>query len=223
MSEEGFKTSQYEDIFNKLKNFLELSGNDDYEISINVVKNILKLNEVINTCNTYNVNPDLLFDVDENKFQNFLRLYNKTLSVELNISKSNLLLEVVNFVNQKYNIYISNITRMNHRDIKLTNDAYNLFLRNIISFKYKIEQLKTLEEIKLEKLRYQTINKEQIDRNKEQIDISKSQIDINKEQLGINTKQIHINKRNSRLTLLGIIITGALTIANIIVTLKKNC
>lgn len=223
MSEEGFKISQYEDIFNKLKDFLELSGNDDYEISINVVKNILKLDEVINTCNTYNINTDILFDVDENKFQNFLRLYNKTLNVELNISKSNLLLEVVNFVNKKYYIYISNITRMNHRDIKLTNDAYNLFLRNIISFKYKIEKLKILEEIKLEKIRYQTINKEQMDRNKEQMDISKSQIDINKEQLVINTKQIDINKRNSRLTLLGIIITSALTIANIIVTLKKNC
>lgn len=189
MSEENLQISQYDKIFKILESFSELNGND-YEISKNVANNILKLENVVNICNIHNFSTDLLFDVDENKFQEFLFLYNKTLKVELNISKYNLLLNVFEFVKKKYK---SDIIEMNHRDIKLVNDAYTLFSKRIIIFKYKIENLKILEEIKLERLKYEIINK----------------------------KQISINNRNSYFTLIAIVLTASLTIANIIVTSLK--
>lgn len=189
MSEENLQISQYDKIFKILESFSELNGND-YEISKNVANNILKLENVVNICNIHNFSTDLLFDVDENKFQEFLFLYNKTLKVELNISKYNLLLNVFEFVKKKYK---SDIIEMNHRDIKLVNNAYTLFSKSIIIFKYKIENLKILEEIKLERLKYEIINK----------------------------KQISINNRNSYFTLIAIVLTASLTIANIIVTSLK--
>ena len=75
-------------------------------------------------------------------------------------------------------------------NIQLAVDAHALFTRRFDILMSEIENATILEEIKLEKMKYETIN----------------------------SKQLKFMYRNSHITLVGLLLTALLTVANIIVT-----
>ena len=148
---------------------------------------LLQLNIVVNNCEDFGIPFESLFNI---RGEEFLNKYLKDLEdqgVDGSTGLRDLLAKVCRYIRSSMTFREGEVMTMN---VQLVVDAHSLFTRRFDIFMSEIENATILEEIKLEKMKYETINSE----------------------------QLKFTYRNSYITLVGLLLTALLTVANIIVT-----
>lgn len=150
------KIAQYRQVSIKIERILELEISLDNNNDKNEIERILReifsnFKRLIEICDIHEIPTNSLLTLDDN-----INITNK-LETILNFQK---IINPTDLVNKIY-IYINN-TNIDH-NIQLIFEVNNLFIRNFNIFKCEIENKKIKDEIKMEKFKYETVNKKQLD------------------------------------------------------------
>lgn len=153
MNVDDIKISQYRQISIKLEKILEF-GVDQNEMITIAKKNLINIKHLVETCKIHQIPTDSLLTLDLTKLNKFIRTHSTKLNLNQNAAntKGSYLLRTIN-------TYINN---NDQPDPQLMVDAHKLFIQNFDIFKCEIENKKIQYEIKLERLKYETINKKQL-------------------------------------------------------------
>ncbi|KAI8606176.1 hypothetical protein EDD21DRAFT_361701 [Dissophora ornata] len=183
----GLRLNHYRQVADHLSGVQPLGGSINEIVNI-ALNNTLKLGAIGTTCDSLGISADTLFKgIDVCGFLS-TEAYRTALSIDLPdvpmVSAASVLQSTCRYMRQQASVVDQAI------DPQLIIDAQILFMKNYDVFKAEIENEKMLEEIKLDTLRFENVNKRQLD----------------------------ITIRNTYITLAGVIVTALLTVANIIVS-----
>jgi len=168
-----------------------LGGGSAQEIVSGACSALLQLNIVISNCEDFGIPFESLFNICGEEFLNKYLEDLKDQGVGRSISLRDLLDKVCRYMRSSASFKEGVVLNMN---VQMVVDANSLFTQRFDILMSEIENATILEEIKLEKMKYETINSE----------------------------QLKFTYRNSYITLVGLLLTALLTVANIIVTSIKD-
>ncbi|KAG0300721.1 hypothetical protein BGZ98_008960 [Dissophora globulifera] len=181
------RVTEYRQVADELAG-IESPGGELSEICQTFANNILKLASIVITCDNLGIPTNTLFEgVNVRDFLNN-DVYREALGMDhadvANSPASNVLRKVYAYIKGRLN----DVQALN---LELIVVAGTLFMQKYDKFKCEVENEKINQEIRLDRLRFEEVNKKELD----------------------------ITIRNTYITLAGVIITALLTMANIIVTI----
>ena len=182
------KISQYKRVLKKMSDIPSLGGGSPEEIVFSASSALLQLNIVVTNCEDFEIPFESLFNI---RVEEFLGKYLGALEgegVDRSTGSRDLLDKVCG--------YLRSCTGEGAAPVNgpLVLHAHTIFTRRFEILMSETENATILEEIKLEKMKYETINDE----------------------------QLKVTYRNSYITLIGLLLTALLTVANIAVTSTQN-
>jgi hypothetical protein len=183
--------SQYKRVLKKMSDVPSLGGVSAQEIVSGACSALLQLNIVISNCEDFGIPFESLFNICGEEFLNKYLEDLRDQGVDGSTGLRDLLDKVCRYMKVNTSFREGVASTIN---IQLVVDAHYLFTRRFDILMSEIENATILEEIKLEKMKYETINSE----------------------------QLKFTYRNSYITLVGLLLTALLTVANIIVTSIKD-
>jgi hypothetical protein len=181
------KISQYKRVLKKMSDVPSLGGGSVQAMWSNACSALLQLNIVISNCEDFEIPFESLFNIRGEEFLNKYLEDLKNQGVDASTGLRDLLDKVCRYLRTGASVIEGEVLTMN---AQLLLDAHSLFTLRFDILMSEIENATILEEIKLEKMKYETINSE----------------------------QLKFTYRNSYITLVGLLLTALLTMANIIVT-----
>lgn len=187
------KISQYKRVLKKMSDVPSLGGGSAQAIVSSASSALLQLNIVISNCEDFGIPFESLFNIRGEEFLNNYLEDLKDQGVDGSTSLRNLLEKVCRYMRSSMSFRGGEMLA-GSMNVQLVVDAHSLFTRRFDILMSEIENATILEEIKLEKMKYETINSE----------------------------QLKVTYRNSYITLMGLLLTALLTVANIIVTSIQN-
>lgn len=187
------KISQYKRVLKKMSDVPSLGGGSAQAIVSSASSALLQLNIVINNCEDFGIPFESLFNIRGEEFLNNYLEDLKDQGVDGSTGLRNLLEKVCRYMRSSMSFRGGEMLA-GSMNVQLVVDAHSLFTRRFDILMSEIENATILEEIKLEKMKYETINSE----------------------------QLKVTYRNSYITLMGLLLTALLTVANIIVTSIQN-
>lgn len=187
------KISQYKRVLKKMSDVPSLGGGSAQAIVNSASSALLQLNIVISNCEDFGIPFESLFNIHGEEFLNNYLEDLKDQGVDGSTGLRNLLEKVCRYMRSSMSFRGGEMLA-GSMNVQLVVDAHSLFTRRFDILMSEIENATILEEIKLEKMKYETINSE----------------------------QLKVTYRNSYITLMGLLLTALLTVANIIVTSIQN-
>lgn len=187
------KISQYKRVLKKMSDVPSLGGGSAQAIVNSASSALLQLNIVISNCEDFGIPFESLFNIRGEEFLNNYLEDLKDQGVDGSTGLRNLLEKVCRYMRSSMSFRGGEMLA-GSMNVQLVVDAHSLFTRRFDILMSEIENATILEEIKLEKMKYETINSE----------------------------QLKVTYRNSYITLMGLLLTALLTVANIIVTSIQN-
>lgn len=187
------KISQYKRVLKKMSDVPSLGGGSAQAIVSSASSALLQLNIVISNCEDFGIPFESLFNIHGEEFLNNYLEDLKDQGVDGSTGLRNLLEKVCRYMRSSMSFRGGEMLA-GSMNVQLVVDAHSLFTRRFDILMSEIENATILEEIKLEKMKYETINSE----------------------------QLKVTYRNSYITLMGLLLTALLTVANIIVTSIQN-
>ena len=187
------KISQYKRVLKKMSDVPSLGGGSAQAIVSIASSALLQLNIVISNCEDFGIPFESLFNIRGEEFLNNYLEDLKDQGVDGSTGLRNLLEKVCRYMRSSMSFRGGEMLA-GSMNVQLVVDAHSLFTRRFDILMSEIENATILEEIKLEKMKYETINSE----------------------------QLKVTYRNSYITLMGLLLTALLTVANIIVTSIQN-
>lgn len=187
------KISQYKRVLKKMSDVPSLGGGSAQAIVSSASSALLQLNIVISNCEDFGIPFESLFNIRGEEFLNNYLEDLKDQGVDGSTGLRNLLEKVCRYMRSSMSFRGGEMLA-GSMNVQLVVDAHSLFTRRFDILMSEIENATILEEIKLEKMKYETINSE----------------------------QLKVTYRNSYITLMGLLLTALLTVANIIVTSIQN-
>ena len=187
------KISQYKRVLKKMSDVPSLGGGSAQAIVSSASSALLQLNIVISNCEDFGIPFESLFNIRGEEFLNNYLGDLKDQGVDGSTGLRNLLEKVCRYMRSSMSFRGGEMLA-GSMNVQLVVDAHSLFTRRFDILMSEIENATILEEIKLEKMKYETINSE----------------------------QLKVTYRNSYITLMGLLLTALLTVANIIVTSIQN-
>lgn len=153
------KISQYKRVLKKMSDIPPLGGGSAQALVSSAGSALLQLNIVISNCEEFGIPFESLFDIRGEEFLNQYREDLKDQGVDGSTRLRDLLEEVCRYMRSMQFRAEEVLNKMN---AQLVVDAHSLFTRKFDVLMSEIENATILEEIKLEKMKYETINSEQL-------------------------------------------------------------
>ena len=180
------KIYQYRQVLKLLEEIESLKFDPPDQLLTNACKDIIKLNVIAKKCTMFGISLRSLFT--NISLDDFLKTYAKENNIPNNISPLDLLSNVTEYIVKNTHTHDGNLNS------NLIVDAHRLLMKNFDTLKSEIGNYNIKQEIRLEKMKYETINQ----------------------------TQLKITARNTLATLIGVIFTALLTVANILISTLKD-